>query len=177
LATERFVRFFRTLSVAPSRREVNLALAGLAASSVFTRLMGSARIEAKKNSKHLKKWKRYCKAYNYVWCPVEYAPKYCCQHVCTECGCCYEGGSQCCLPGATFVQDGFGIESPYYPCCGDDQTCCLGTNNEVRCCDPDQICCGGACCAPAFSSQCCGGVNCCHHLETCCPDGVCRLAC
>jgi hypothetical protein len=43
--TERFFRFFRTVSVAPSRRGINRALAGPAAGSVLAPLVGFGRVE------------------------------------------------------------------------------------------------------------------------------------
>jgi hypothetical protein len=177
--TDSVAALMRELARTPSRRAVGRALAALASGSAFEPLIGFARVEAKKKGGNVKKWKRYCKAYHYLWCPVEYVLKFCCpQHpdspaVCTECGCCDPGASQCCRPGTL---------PSYYAgdlgrCCRDDQTCCFGADGTVECCDQDQICCGGRCCAPQFSAQCCGGTECCHPLETCCSDGQCRLTC
>jgi hypothetical protein len=171
------------LASKPSRRAITRSLTGLAVGPALNPLTSFLGAEAKHKGGHVQKWKRYCKAYHYLWCPVQYAHDFCCQQqpdspaVCTECGCCYQGSSNCCLPGAKEVLDK-GLPSMSAPCCGDDQTCCIGLDGvTVDCCDPNQLCCNGRCCAPEFSSQCCGGLSCCHELETCCPDGVCHLTC
>jgi len=184
----RFDAATRTLAHSLSRRGLSRGLAAVAAGVLPTSLIGRATVDAKKKKKKKKlskteKKRAWCEAFDYFWgCPT--SPDNCCAQfveagiiaVCTECGCCIEGGSKCCLPGATEVT-WLGIDSPYAPCCADDQSCCIAEGGKVSCCDPDSLCCGGKCCAPAFSAQCCGGTECCHRLDTCCPDGRCRLTC
>lgn len=175
METEGYEHLMRTVFTTPSRRAISRALAGLAASSVLAPLIEYAGVKSKKKKKKKQTGDKFCrqKGFSGQYCPEDYLYRIpCCSsdQSCTPCGCCAPGITKCCVPGTE-------PEGGYRGCCFDHQTCCVTATGEVSCCEPDQLCCGGACCAPAFSSQCCGGTECCHYLETCCPDGRCHLAC
>jgi hypothetical protein len=188
METGKFANLVRELSRRPSRRALNRAVASVVTGAVLARVFGltsagAKKKKKKKKGKDRKYWLAYCKNYDFLWCEGGYGDPdkgdWCCPSdpavpaVCTDCGCCFEGYSKCCLPG-TEPWNGGAIASS--PCCADDESCCLTVDGRVDCCAPGIVCCDQGCCAP-FHDKCCAVDGCCHERMQCCPDGSCRFAC
>jgi hypothetical protein len=163
----RFDNLSRALVAATSRRGLTQILASVTAGQVLAPKIGLARVETKKKKKHKKKIDKdkFCKIhYGGPYCPANAAlfSVPCCVDgdVCTECGCCEEGVTNCCLSPTG--------DPHLSQCCPSDTSCCIGPTGNTTCCRSDEFCCGGECCA--LGNQCCDGVTCCHFTRLCCPN-------
>lgn len=167
--TDRIAALVRDLRTTPSRRAVSRGLIAVTAGSIMAPLARLTGVGAKKHKGGRRKKKRHkttpacargsvlCDAVDFhECCSTATNPNGDPYEVCTDCGCCGLGFSQCCQG------QGEGL------CCKNDDTCCYGPNFEVTCCSVEQKCCGGTCVPKDYQS--CGGTYCCHPLLTCCSD-------
>jgi hypothetical protein len=163
----RFDSFTRSLTDTPSRRTVTRAFIGLALGSGLAPVLRREGVAGKdrkrgrrKRQRHKDRAKVSCaagttrcvagQAGDLSGCcstavdPIELDPV----EICTACGCCDLGFSQCC-PARDWAV-----------CCRNGERCCYaGTDfDSPYCCPPNTTCCGGVCC-PA--------------TQVCCKDGSC----
>jgi hypothetical protein len=161
----RFDNAVRSLFSAPSRRGFNRTLLALAAGTVLAPLwyprnaMGGAAHHHKSKRKNKRKkhpptqcgpGQQFCpssqpaKAGSYTACcstaadPASGNP----YEVCTECGCCPYGNTQCCPSAgdALCCQSGYqcsySVDFTYSACCAPDDKVCFG-----GCCHAEDVCC------------------------------------
>jgi hypothetical protein len=174
---ERIAQLVRSLSKAPSRRDVGRTLVGLTLGGfAFSRADGG---EAKKK----KRMKKVRCVFGEVFCGSPKPRGSCCDGLeerCTSCGCrpnnwgqmcvgsknrfscCEDEGEccdyKCCHPGTKCCH-----ANKKYTCIGENE-CCPGE------CEPGDTCCpGGGCCGDG--AHCCPGGGCCHDGDTCCQRG------
>lgn len=171
---DRFEDFVRSLATPPSRRAVIRALAGLVAGPFLAPLINRAGVAAKRRHRHRGRHRRRKRpdrrpeeqpcGQNQEWCAAgDFSG--CCNtqtdpegdpvEICTDCGCCESGASQCCEASVDAV------------CCGNNDVCCRTKNFEFPfCCAQGETCCGDVCCE--------AGETCCQNPDSghgkCCPS-------
>jgi hypothetical protein len=179
---ETFARVVSVLATRPSRRAVSRGLVGLTAGSwiAFPRhqldargdVSGRVALHDKDKDKNKNKNKKKTCPGKEKWCGTKSpgAKSQCCGgdsgYICTTCGCCEEGFTNCCTGKRHSL------------CCGIEEVCVHGGTDDFRpgCCPKDHFSCGSCssdgvpkCCPTGY--KCCENRNCCHPNLTCCNDG------